>query len=72
MKRSMDSRIVTKNVSFTVTDNEGTEEREYKVSLSSNENQNEEKEIWVFANGMDINFPLEDVPLLVQALKEFC
>lgn len=68
----MDSRIVTKNVSFTVTDQEGTEERAYGVSLSSNEHENEEKEVWVSANGMDINFPLEDVPLLVQALKEFC
>lgn len=67
----MDSRIVTKNVSFTVTDQEGTEEREYKVSLSSNESENEEREVWVSANGMGISFPLEDVPLLVQALKEF-
>lgn len=68
----MDSRIVTKSVSFTVTDQEGTEERKYGVSLSSNESENEEKEVWVSANEMDINFPLEDVPLLVQALKEFC
>ena len=68
----MDSRIVTKNVSFTVTDQEGTEERKYGVSLSSNESENEEKEVWVSANEMDINFPLEDVPLLVQALKELC
>ena len=68
----MDSRIVTKSVSFTVTDQEGTEERKYGVSLSSNEGENEEKEVWVSANEMDINFPLEDVPLLVQALKEFC
>jgi hypothetical protein len=68
----MDSRIVTKSVSFTVTDQEGMEERKYGVSLSSNESENEEKEVWVSANEMDINFPLEDVPLLVQALKEFC
>ena len=68
----MDSRIVTKSVSVTVTDQEGTEERKYGVSLSSNESENEEKEVWVSANEMDINFPLEDVPLLVQALKEFC
>lgn len=68
----MDSRIVTKSVSFTVSDQEGTEERKYGVSLSSNESENEEKEVWVSANEMDINFPLEDVPLLVQALKEFC
>ena len=68
----MDSRIVTKSVSFTVTDQEGTEERKYGVSLSSNESENEEKEVWVSANEMDINFPLEDVPLLVQALNEFC
>ena len=68
----MDSRIVTKSVSFTVTDQEGTEERKYGVSLSSNESENEEKEVWVSANEMDINFQLEDVPLLVQALKEFC
>lgn len=68
----MDSRIVTKSVSFTVTDQEGTEERKYGVSLSSNESENEKKEVWVSANEMDINFPLEDVPLLVQALKEFC
>jgi hypothetical protein len=67
----MDNRIVTKNVSFTVTDHDGTEEREYKVSLSSNESENEDREVWVSANGMGINFPLEDVPLLVQALKEF-
>lgn len=68
----MDSRIVTKSVSFTVSNQEGTEERKYGVSLSSNESENEEKEVWVSANEMDINFPLEDVPLLVQALKEFC
>ena len=68
----MDNRIVTKNVSFTVSDNDGTDEREYKVSLSSNESENEVKELWVSANEQDINFPLEDVPLLVQALKEFC
>ena len=46
----MDSRIVTKSVSFTVTDQEGTEERKYGVSLSSNESENEEKDLWVFAN----------------------
>ena len=68
----MDNRIVTKNVSFTVSDNDGTDEREYKVSLSSNESENEVKDLWVFANEQQINFPLEDVPLLVQALKEFC
>ena len=68
----MDSRIVTKSVSFTVTDQEGTEERIYGVSLSSNESENEEKEVWVFANEQQICFPLEDVPLLVQALNEFC
>lgn len=68
----MGSRIVTKSVSFTVTDQEGTEERKYGVSLSSNESENEEKDVWVSANEMDLNFPLEDVPLLVQALKEFC
>lgn len=68
----MDSRIVTKSVSFTVTDQEGTEERKYGVSLSSNECENEEKEVWVFANEQQICFPLEDVPLLVQALNEFC
>ena len=68
----MDSRIVTKSVSFTVTDQEGTEERKYGVSLSSNESENEEKEVWVFANEQQICFPLEDVPLLVQALNEFC
>lgn len=68
----MDSRIVTKSVSFTVTDQEGTEERKYGVSLSSNECENEEKEVWVFANEQHICFPLEDVPLLVQALNEFC
>ena len=68
----MDSRIVTKSVSFTVSNQEGTEERKYGVSLSSNESENEEKEVWVSANEMDINFPLEDVPLLVQALNEFC
>lgn len=72
IKRSMDSRIVTKSVSFTVTDQEGTEERKYGVSLSSNESENEVKDLWVFANEQQINFPLEDVPLLVQALKEFC
>ena len=68
----MDSRIVTKSVSFTVTDQEGTEERKYGVSLSSNESENEEKEVWVFANEQQICFPLEDVSLLVQALNEFC
>ena len=68
----MDSRIVTKSVSFTVSNQEGTEERKYGVSLSSNESENEEKEVWVSSNEMDINFPLEDVPLLVQALNEFC
>ena len=68
----MDNRIVTKNVLFTVTDNDGKEERKYGVSLSSNESENEEKEVWVFANEQQICFPLEDVPLLVQALNEFC
>lgn len=68
----MDKKIVTKSVSFSVSNTEGTEEREYTASLSTGGNSNKNKEVWLFANGMDINFPLEDTPLLIQALKEFC
>lgn len=71
-KNIMDKKIVTKSVSFSVSNTEGTEEREYTASLSTGENYNNEKELWLFANEMQINFPLEDVPLLVQTLKEFC
>lgn len=68
----MDSRIVTRNVSFSVTNEDGSQERNYIVSYSTGENFNEVKELWINANGMDVNLPMEDVPLLVQALKEFC
>lgn len=68
----MDERIVTKSVSFSVSEKDGKEEREYTVSYSTGENNNKDKELWIIANGADLNFPLEDTPLLVQALQEFC
>lgn len=72
MKESMEEQILTRSVSISVSNMEGTEEREYTVSCSNRENGNKEQELWVVANGMDINLPLKDAPLLVQALKEFC
>lgn len=67
----MEKKVITKEISYTVWDREMEQEREYSVSFQVDNKLNKDKKVCIFADGIDINIPIEDIPLLIQALKEF-
>ena len=74
----MEERIITREVKLSTMNQEWEDVREYSVSLNTLKTPQGESRVFVDVQGVDdecdgqIGVPVEDVPLLVQALKEFC
>ena len=74
----MEERIITREVKLSTMNQEWEDLREYSVSLNTLKTPQGKSRIFVDVQGVDdecdgqIGVPVEDVPLLVQALKEFC
>lgn len=73
----MENRIVTKAVQITTMNQEWEDERKYDVSLNTIKKDGVSR-VFIGIYGVDdecdgvVGLPVEDVHLLIQALKDFC
>lgn len=68
----MNSTIVSKTVSYQLTDGETGNEREYSVSLYEDSELNPDKMVNISGEDGDyLNIPVRDLPFLVSVLEDF-
>ena len=67
----MGKRII-REVTYRVWDEEKQEDRIYSGSLIINNSEDKKNKVEVFSNGDSLDVLIEDIPLLVKVLQEFC
>ena len=68
----MEKKTIVKEVSYRTWDEEGNADRSYSASLVLSDTSDEENKLEVGVDGGTLEVPVEDVPLLVKVLQEFC
>ena len=67
----MGKRII-REVTYRAWDEEKQEDRIYSGSLIINNSEDKKNKVEVFSNGDSLDVLIEDIPLLVKVLQEFC
>lgn len=73
----MEQRIITKEVKISSMNKDWEDVREYGVSLNTIKREGKSR-VFINVEGVDeecdgmVGIPVEDIPLLQQAIKEFC
>ena len=67
----MGKRII-REVTYRAWDEEKQEDRIYSGSLIINNSEDNKNKVEVFSNGDSLDVLIEDIPLLVKVLQEFC
>ena len=68
----MEKKTIVKEVSYRTWDEEDNADRSYSASLVLSDTSDEENKLEVGVDGGTLEVPVEDVPLLVKVLQEFC
>lgn len=68
----MEKKTIVKEVSYRTWDEKGNADRSYSASLVLSDTSDEENKLEVGVDGGTLEVPVEDVPLLVKVLQEFC
>lgn len=68
----MEKKRFVREVSYRTWEEGSDEDREYSASLLMGEEPDKENKVQVGADGGFLEIPIEDVPLLVKVLQEFC
>lgn len=68
----MEKKRIVKEVSYRTWEEGSDEDRTYSASLLMGEQPDKENKVQVGTDGGLLEVPVEDVPLLVKVLQEFC
>ena len=68
----MEKKRIVREVSYRTWDEDSQDDRVYSASLAMGDEPDKENKVEVGADGGLLEVPVEDVPLLVKVLQEFC